>query len=322
MRTFTPHLTSLLAVFALLLCGCSQFEPAEQDLGIAYDAEADVLTFTIDSRGIHAPSGRASNPFGKPPTQEKQTAAASERLRAAAEGAPYFVLLASPLALDLTEVPEAIARDGQDEDWKDIQELWLDLRKGIRVDSSGLYLDTSQEVGLYQRVRVENAHKLVGFMNELISRSLLETDLDDDANAREVAADKVRRAYARERGPWVVLDAEALEVRMPLAPWQVANMMKGIAELPFEPVGEEADPWEAELGAAMGRALFADLGAFQVVDGIARLRYPFGDDQRIDFPYARMRASEPAALLREALAEDGLEALDREQVQAKLGVVR
>ncbi len=318
MRIATPLFTLFLLSLGLLASGCSEYEVAQQDVGLAYDAETDVLTLTIDSRGLHAAATGVPRLFGSPATEEERIAGAVERLRAAADGAPYFVLLASPLALDLTKVPEAITREAKDADWADIEALWLGLRDGISVEAAGLYLDSEQEVGLYQRVQVKEAEKLITFLNELLSRSVLDARAAEGSSPREVAAEESRNAYARQGGPWVVLDGEALEVRMPLAPWQVANTMKGIAELPFAPEGAEMEPWEEEVGRAMGRALFSGLETFEVVDGIARFRYPFGENGRIDLPYARMRASEPAKHLRDALSVEGLQPLSPGQVAAKL----
>lgn len=320
-KRFSP----LLATLVLGATACAEYAPAEQDLALSYDAASDVLTVTFDTRGIHAQSPRVLEPFSKGPTEEERIERAVKALRRAGDGSPYFAPLGSPYALDLSEALEE-AEDEiaaiEDPTERAFAERAAAFVRALEVADAGLYLDEEGEVALLQRVRLPRAQALVALVNDAITAEVLE---DRGATDEVDPQKRAMRSYAQSGEAWVVLDAEALEVRVPMEPREAAEFVRGLAGLAFEDASEDAEPWERVAWAATGRALFEGLDTLSMENGVARLRYPFGDDGRIVFPFRGMRAPGEAGRLREALAaaraeagEEPLEALGPDEVAARL----
>lgn len=327
-RPVSLRAPAVLLPVALLAASCSDYGVAEQDLTLRYDAPTDALTLAIDSRGIHPRPGRDVVLFGEPPSLADRTQRAGERLREVGGGRRYLVLLDLPLALDLDHVGDALAEEGDDERARALGERWEVIRATISVEDAALYVDEGGHVGALQRVRIDEAQSYVAFVNDLISAAVEGAQVADDAPERNKAADRRRAEYARSGAPWVVLDADALEVRMPIEPWELANMIRALADPAGEAEASEADaeerraegyaPTSEDLVQALVQAIFHDLDSLEVVEGVARFRFPFGDDGAVRMPFRVERSPAPAAALRAMLSDLELPELSTAEVAARL----
>ena len=141
----------------------------------------------------------------------------------------------------------------------------LDFREVAPLAATeDLYLDEEGEVALLQRVRLPRAQALVALVNDAITAEVLE---DRGATDELDPQKRAMRSYAESGEAWVVLDAEALELRVPMAPREAAEFVRGLTRLAFEDTSEDAAPWARLAWAATGRALFEGLGALGQIVG-------------------------------------------------------
>lgn len=306
-----------LALVALASGSCADYEIAEQDVGIRYDAEVDVLTIDLDSRGLHRISSGGMGLRSRPGLASSADALALGRITQVAGGARYMQFLGLPFAIELDALRKEVAEDGDVP--QALSERWDALEKNVGFIRSGAYIDGAGEAAVYQRIRIAEAQDLIAWLDDVIDAFVLEDVGDTDNPDGKVAA---LHAFARDEAvSWVRLTATALEVSFPADAATRAEILRNVMGSPERASafakGERA-PWEAEVEPAIARAILHDLGEVDFQGGIVVLRYPFGTDGAIDLPYRRSRAPELAAELVRGLRAVAAPELTREQVLGRL----
>ena len=310
-------------LLALTLAACTDYQFGEQDAAFAFDQESDTLVLTINSQGLFA-SGpddqfdpiravalNENTETTRRPERRQETRAlqrAEKRIREVAAGARHIYLLAWPFVFDLDEDPKDWREEADGRaDFLALIDEWEALSGSIVVADSGTYLDEQGDVGVYQRVEFREAARFVDWSNRMISRGVLETLAQDDADTG--GADEAKEAfreYAASGKTWFEFNDRGLEVRVPVTPPLLAEMMKSMLSAPADsPSG------------ASGLRLFHDLSELEIQDGVAHFRFDFGDDGRIDMPFRGSRPDTTDAL-RARFTDDDLETLTKEQVRERL----
>ncbi|MEM1453430.1 MAG: hypothetical protein AAGI22_30280 [Planctomycetota bacterium] len=299
-----PRLRLPAALLALsLLPACTEYEYAEQDLDLAYDAEADVAEVTIETRGIWGTQ------TGPGESVEEIDRRAADRIRAMAAGYRYFHVITWPFVLDLdapSEEDDWESEGGEDEELRRLYEAFRSVEKSLTVPESRVFLDAAGEVGVFQRVRIEKASVLVDAFNEGLSLSLLEMISEPEPNAVAAPEDDVFEspeahrlllAHARARRPWISLDGEGLSLHLPMTKRDLGRAVRNTLAMGAD--REES----AREGAAMALAFFTDLDGIEVDGDVVTLRMPFGDDGIVRMRHRRQRNEDATRL--PALFEDG-----------------
>ncbi len=286
--------------------GCAEFDFAEQDVALRYSAEGDRVEVKIDTRGIFA----TSKGFGA--SDVEVTAKAKERVQQMAAGARFFYLVTFPFIHDL------------DREWSEDSEDWVPkeqrerlqalMQASVSVTSAKVFLDDFGEVALTQEVAIKDVAACVAGLNELVSlgvRYELDENEDDPVDLTGLYGTQASRANLRAfldaGGKWLSLDQDALLVRVPMTPFELALTMKGLLAETHSGGDPSASPgdWSANRGHAAATALFGSLEELNVEDGVVTFRFPVGDDGQIHWDF-RMPRHPDAKKLVAAFDEDEL----------------
>ncbi len=282
----TAGCSALLALSA----GCAEFDFAEQDLSLRYVDDGDRIELNVKTRGIFA------TPAGWGQSEDQVLASGKERVEQMAAGARYFYLVTFPFMLDLDEGDWS-----EEEDWitkEQRERIWSLMDKSVSVTSASTFLDEAGEVALDQRVEIKNAKACVAAMNELVTLGVqheLNEAKGKPADLAEIfgseASQDNLRAFVVAGGVWISLDAEALVVRVPMTPYDLALCMKAFLEetaVEGGSSGSDSD-WADRRGAAAARALFANLEELTVEDGVVNFRFPVNARGRIPWSFRMPR---------------------------------
>lgn len=261
---------AVLLVAAVFATSCAEYEFAEQDISVRYRAASDQITLELDTRGIYATGAR----FGT--TAADADAKVKARIERMAKGERFIYLLSFPFIFDLDAEPKNEAK--QKDDWIDPAD-WTRLKAvfdaNVHVDSASAYLDSASEASATQSFRLENAAECISAMNEVITLSVrheLAMASSDDLDRDEVfASERSRtnlRSFADAGGQWLTLTEEALEVRIPLTPADLAATVRGIP----------SDKAPSPRVKALGQAFLQGLDELTIQDDVAVFRFPVGRD--------------------------------------------
>ncbi|QDV08784.1 hypothetical protein Poly30_43390 [Planctomycetes bacterium Poly30] len=299
MTTTTLAARASLIGLGLFSAACSEYEFAEQDLGVRYLADSQQISLQVDTRGLYGTSLDWSD------SDELIVKRARDRVRRMAAGERYLHLLSFPLIFDLDAKPgqEREERPGE-EDWisaEDATRLRAVFLENVRVESSRVYLDAEGEVSVAQSFRIDKADACVAALNEVISLGV-RRGIEDVASSGDDVSEMFASARSRENlrsfleagGRWLTLSEKSLEVRVPMTPADLAILLKGFAE--DDPKGSTA---------ALGRALLGGLEELAVENDVALFRFPVSGDGAVHWTYRGERHPD-AKKLRAAFDEGEL----------------
>jgi hypothetical protein len=287
---FRPLRAVACSALLVLSVGCAEFEFAEQDLTFRYAEGDDRIELNVDTRGIFA------TPKGWGKSESEVVAAGKERIETMAGGARNFYLMTFPFIVDLES-----DWDEGDEDWLTKEQrgrLWNQIRENVSVKSARAYSDDAAEVALAQRVEIRNAKAWLAAINELVTLGVkheLEENAEDPIDPTKVygtAASRGNlRAFVVEGRDWVSLDAEALVVRVPMTPYDLALSMKEFlaeAKVATESSGSK-NSWTDRRNSAAGVGIFERLEELEVKDGVVSFRFPMDGNGRIHWSFRMPR---------------------------------
>lgn len=280
--------------------GCSEIDFAEQDLALHYLQEADRIELSVDTRGLFP----TSSDWGE--SQATVVTKSKERVEAMAAGARYLYLVTFPFILDLDrEQPE-------DDEWltrEQITRAWDLFQDSVSVSSAKAFLDDMGEVALTQQVEIKNASACVAAVNEIITAGVLHELKGTTEKPGEVygsdASRKNLRAFADAGREWVSLDKDALVVRVPMTPQDLALALKElVAERRSAEDSSEEASWSERRGGAASQALLGNLQDLEVKDGVVTLRFAADDTGRIRWRFQMPRHPDAQKLVAAFDAEE------------------
>lgn len=191
MKRFAP--LALLALFPLT--GCA-IQYVEQEVLLRYDAAADSWDLLLVYKGITASDEK-----------EKTVDEAASIVRRLLGGQRAF---ASPWGTYDLDDP---AFSGDDADVAQVA-------AGVSLLDWGLFLDETERLSGFQRLRLANASRVVACFNRQVSKALLEAaEKEDFAESTPLLDDRTRLLWCQRAGsgePWLYQVDEGIEIDLPM----------------------------------------------------------------------------------------------------------
>jgi len=224
-KSIASSLLVLLEIALLVASGC--VELTSQRISWFYDAPKDELRILIHYDGIHD-SGDDEFDEG------------AEQLR-------EFVKNGDVMFRDwIGHIEMADLREQlQDPNTEPLEKDWVRLITSIKTELVGYYREPDGRIGAAQLVTITEAKAFVRKLNGLISREILEEEINkDDPMAR---TQERMHAAARNRHQWLTLDGHSIRCTLPVHPdeWLrargkfLADRVKDIVKAGEEAVDDE-----------------------------------------------------------------------------------
>lgn len=271
LSTFRPLRAAACSALLAISAGCSEFDAAEQGFSLRYQDTSDRIELAVDTRGIFAASTRRGQ------SEAEVLARAKARVDELAAGARAFKLLAYPLIFDLDGEWDGEVKWMTKEQQERIFSL---LRANVGVISAGSLVDEVGELGLTQRFEIKNATACMAAINELVTLSVQDELARDEKNPPDLtkflgseASEGNLRSFMLRGEPWVSLDAEALVIRVPMTPYDLALCMRELVR----------EAHELDGAATLYQTLFANLEELKVEDGVVSFRFPVDASGRVQW---------------------------------------
>lgn len=241
-RSFTRISSLALA----LLAGCTHlyFEGERIELRSEPTGDARELVLLYDDVG-----------YGKEDREETE-----EVVTRILCGERFFVFGAWPFMIDL-----------EDSDFTDIP-IFSRLALSTRVTGAGAYAAGEDNLGLWQRLRIENWSELEAEINREISGGIAElaagAPVDPDSYPYDARTAELCRAKAVDGSKWVELHPDGLRVDLPLSHEAAPRLLAEVVDWGIE-AGENEKSSDDK---ALARSLFGAITELSLVDEHLRLR--------------------------------------------------
>lgn len=224
-KSIASSLLVLLEIALLIASGC--VELTSQRISWFYDAPKDELRILIHYDGIHD-SGDDENGKGVEQVRE-------------------FVKNGDVMFRDwIGHIEMADLREQlQDPNTEPLEKDWVRLVTSIKIEPVGYYREPDGRMGAAQLVTIPKARAFVRKLNGLISREILEGEINkDDPMAR---TQERMHAAAKNRHQWLTLDGHSIRFTLPVHPdeWLrargkfLADRVKEIVKAGEEAVDDE-----------------------------------------------------------------------------------
>jgi hypothetical protein len=254
-----------------LLAACAPIRYASQDVVLRHEAESDTLDVLILYEGIQA---QPQKQLFQPATDGIEEGLGFVR----SVLAQRRQLVLNGLHFDLDMPLERPESEGTQATL--VQETENCLRH-VRVERSGFFRGEEGRLGLYQHVRVREAHRLVALANlafaYAIEEKVQEGRFEDSTPWLDAETRASWIALARDRRPVFTLGTRGLEVELPMTAGNAAELLSAMTR-------ESAESREA---AQRFATLLSSLTEISIADDKVRLRwdqrearftFPEGDD--------------------------------------------